>query len=212
MNYELIIFDCDGVLVDSEKIANYVFAEEARKLGATITNEEALETFAGTSLKFCMDYVENQIGKPLPSDFEARYRKKSFEAFKRDLKPVEGIEKVIKNLKIPFCVASNGPKKKVEFNLTNTGLYPYFEGKIFSAYEVKKWKPDPTLFLTAAQFFNANPQNCLVVEDSLSGVKAALNAGMNVLGFAHGKNIKILEAEGVRTFQKMSDLLRVISL
>ena len=151
-----------------------------------------------------------KIGKPLPPDFEAHYRKKSFEAFKRDLKPVEGIELVIKNLHSPFCVASNGPKNKVEFNLTNTGLFPYFEGKIFSAYEVKKWKPNPTLFLTAAEFFNAKPENCLVVEDSLSGVKAGLNAGMNVLGFAHGKNINILESEGVKTFQKMTDLLSFV--
>jgi HAD superfamily hydrolase (TIGR01509 family) len=209
-HWDLIIFDCDGVLVDSEPISNGVFAEMAREYGARITNEEALNLFAGTNLGFCMKYVEKQIGKRLPKDFDQQYRKKSFEAFEKELKPVEGIEMVLKDLKYPFCVASNGPKNKVEFNLSNTNLLSYFNGKIFSAYDLKAWKPDPTLFLTAAKHFNAEPEKCLVIEDSLAGVKAGIAANMTVLSFAHGRNIEILKDAGAKTFQKMEELKDLI--
>lgn len=208
--WDLIIFDCDGILVDSERISNSVFAEMARNHGANLTDEEAIEIFSGTNLGYCIEYVEKQIGKPLPVGFENDYRAKSFEAFEKYLKPVEGVEEVIKRLNVPFCVASNGPKNKVEFNLRNTNLLQYFEGKIFSAHSINAWKPDPTLFLFAAQRFEASPQKCLVIEDSLSGVKAAISAGMTVFAFAHGKNIEILEKAGARTFQRMEELFDMI--
>ena len=214
MSYELIIFDCDGVLVDSEELSNRVFAEEARKLGSKLTDQEAEDYFAGTSLKHCMEYVEKELGKALPKDFEETYRQKSFEAFERELQPVQGIRNVLEQLNIPFCVASNGPASKVEFNLKLTGLFHFFEpvlpsgkNRIFSAYDLNVWKPDPTLFLTAAKTMNTHPSKCLVVEDSPSGVKAGVAAGMMVLGYAKEKQSSTLKEAGARIIFPIGELM-----
>ena len=188
MNYELIIFDCDGVLVDSESISCGVLAEEAQKLGSKLTNEEAVKIFAGTNLKFCKAYIEEEIGKPLPENFDATYRALTRERFAKELQPIEGIHDLVVSLTLPFCVASNAPLAKMNFNLKKVGLFPFFEKNRFSAYEVKAWKPDPTLFLTAAKTMGFEPSKCLVIEDSLSGVKAAVAAGMDVLGYRKEKD------------------------
>ena len=196
MKYELIIFDCDGVLVDSESISCGVLAEEARMLGSQLTNEEARRIFAGTNLKFCFEYIETEIGQPLPSNMETIYREKTRERFAKELQPIEGIHDLVTSLTLPFCVASNAPLAKMNFNLKKVGLFPFFEKNMFSAYEVKAWKPDPTLFLTAAKTMGFEPSKCLVVEDSLSGVKAAVAAGMDVLGYSHDERSKELKNAG----------------
>jgi len=196
MKYELIIFDCDGVLVDSEAISCGVLAEEARKLGSKLTNEEARRIFAGTNLKFCFEYIEAEIGQSLPANMETIYRKKTRERFAKELQPIEGIHELVSNLTLPFCVASNAPLSKMNFNLKKVGLFPFFEKNMFSAYEVKAWKPDPTLFLTAAKTMGFPPEKCLVIEDSLSGVKGAVNAGMDVLGYRHDGRRNDLEEAG----------------
>ena len=206
MKPKFIIFDCDGVLVDTEEISCGVLAEEARKLGADLTNQEAVETFAGTSLSFVTEFIEERLGKKLPEDFEKVYRKRIFEEFEKSLQPIPGIHDVVKKLKLPFCVASNAPINKVEFNLKLVKLYPYFEKNIFSAYEVNAWKPDPTLFLTAAEKNGFHPSECIVVEDSPSGVKAAVNANMKILGFAKGKKAKILEENGATVISRMEEI------
>lgn len=207
MQPKLIIFDCDGVLVDTEAISCGVIAEETRKLGGNLSNQEAVDTFAGTSMQFVKAFLEERLGKSLPENFEATYRKRTFEEFEKNLKPIPGIHQVVQNLKIPFCVASNAPVNKVEFNLKLTKLYPYFENNIFSAYQVKAWKPDPTLFLTAAKTMGFDPSECLVVEDSPSGVKAAITANMKVLGYGHGKKIDILKGHGATVISDMMEVL-----
>jgi len=210
MNYELIIFDCDGVLVDSESISCGVLAEEARRLGSKITNEEAVRIFAGTNLKFCFEYIEKEIGQPLPSNMEATYRTKTRERFAKELQPIDGIHDLIASLTLPFCVASNAPLAKMNFNLKKVGLFPFFEKNMFSAYEVKAWKPDPTLFLTAAKTMGFEPSKCLVVEDSLSGVKAAVAAKMDVLGLSKGERAKYLEEAGATIIKSISEVLHYL--
>ncbi len=185
MQTKFIIFDCDGVLVDTEAISTRVLAEEARKLGAQLSDEEALDIFTGTSYDFVFSFIQKRLGKDLPENFEKIYRDRTFKEFEKNLQPIPNIHKVIQQLKLPFCVASNAPAYKVNFNLKLVNLFPFFEGKIFSAYQVKAWKPDPTLFLTAAKTFGFKPNECLVIEDSPAGVQAAVAGEMRVLGYAN---------------------------
>ena len=210
MKYELIIFDCDGVLVDSEAISCGVLAEEARKLGSKLTNEEARRIFAGTNLKFCFEYIENEIGQALPIDMEKIYREKTRERFAKDLQPIEGIHELVASLTLPYCVASNAPFGKMNFNLKKVGLFPFFEKNMFSAYQVKAWKPDPTLFLTAAKTMGFPPEKCLVVEDSLSGVKAAVAAGMDVLGYRKDERANELKDAGATVITSILDVQKYL--
>lgn len=206
MKPKFIIFDCDGVLVDTEEISCGVLAEEARKLGANLSNQEALETFAGTSYSFVFDFIEKRLGKKLPDNFEELYRKRTFEEFEQKLQPIPGIHDVVKKLQLPFCVASNAPAYKVEFNLKLVKLFPFFENNIFSAYQVNAWKPDPTLFLTAAKKMGFTPSQTMVIEDSPAGVQAAVAANMKVLGFAKGKKAKILKSKGAIVISEMNQI------
>lgn len=206
MEPKFIIFDCDGVLVDTEEISCGVLAEEARILGADLSNQEALETFAGTSYSFVFDFIEKRLGKRLPENFEETYRKRTFEEFEKNLQPIPGIHEVVKNLSLPFCVASNAPIYKVEFNLKLVKLFPFFEKNIFSAYQVNAWKPDPTLFLTAAESNGFLPSETLVIEDSPAGVQAAIAADMKVLGFAKGNKAEILQSKGATIISDMKNI------
>lgn len=207
MQTKFIIFDCDGVLVDTEEISTRVLAEEARKLGAQLSNEEALDTFAGHSYDFVFSLIQEKIETKLPDNFEAIFRERTFKEFEKSLQPIPGIHEVVKKLKIPFCVASNAPAYKVDFNLKIVNLFPFFEGKIFSAYQVNAWKPDPTLFLTAAKTFDFQPEECLVVEDSPAGVQAAIAGGMKVLGYAHNDSkAKKLSKNGATIIRDLNQI------
>lgn len=209
--YKCVIFDCDGVLVDSEPISNRIMAEMANELGANIDTEYALKNFKGNSLEMCFQAIGKLAGQPIPSNFKNEYRRRSFEAFQEEIKPVDGIEEVLQNLKIPFCVASSGPVNKIELNLKLTGLLPYFKDKIFSCYTINKWKPDPAVFLWAAETLDFKPVDCLVVEDSILGVKAAKAGGFDCFGFsAHDYNNE-LEVESTLVFNDMKKLIDLIS-
>ncbi|GAA3616761.1 HAD family hydrolase [Flavivirga amylovorans] len=208
--YKCVIFDCDGVLIDSEAIAVGTMVDMANDLGANIKKEGAVAQFKGKSFSLCMDTISNRIGRALPETFEEDYRVKSFEAFKRDIKPIEGIKKVLENLELPFCTASSGPENKIRLNLGLTGLLPFFEDNIFSCYTIKKWKPDPDVFLWAAETMGFKPSECVVIEDSLSGVQAAKNGGFDVFGFtAHDYNNE-LESEATNVFGSMHELLKML--
>lgn len=210
LKYKCIIFDCDGVLVDSEPIANAVLVEMANDFGANIDLKYAMAHFKGGSMQSCVDKISGLVKEPLPDYFIETYRKRSFEAFKKEVKPVEGVKNVLDNLDIPFCVASSGPVEKIRFNLELTGLLPYFENRIFSCYTINKWKPNPAVFLWAADIMGFKPKDCLIIEDSLTGMKAAKNGGFDVFGFtAHDHNNE-LENLATRTFNDMNDLLRML--
>ena len=210
MKYKCIIFDCDGVLVDSESISNQVIVDLANTQGDNIDLDYAINHYAGTSLRFVKDDVERIIGKKLPSNFDQEYRRITYLKFQTEIQPVQGIQKVLEALTIPFCVASNGPLAKMELNLQVTELYEYFGGNLFSAYEIGKWKPDPALFLHAAEVMGFHPKECVVVEDSMSGIKAAKAGGFDVFGFAHNQNKDEFFKEGATVFSEMKELLSLL--
>jgi HAD superfamily hydrolase (TIGR01509 family) len=204
--YKCIIFDCDGVLVDSESIAIGTLVDMANSLGAKMSIEESIINLKGKSLNLCMGIVESLIEKPLPETFEADYRTNTFKAFKEQIQPIKGIKDVVGNLKIPFCVASSGPENKIRLNLEITGLLSYFENKIFSCYSIQKWKPEPDIFLWAAKTMGFEPHECLVIEDSVSGVKAAKKGGFDVYGYTEHDYKSELIALANKTFDDMSKL------
>ncbi|MCF8067064.1 MAG: HAD-IA family hydrolase [Desulfobacterales bacterium] len=202
----LVIFDCDGVLVDSEPIASRIFCDLVNEAGLAITYEQTVQDFEGISDEDCIKIVEERLGRPLPDNFMDQHDKKLFEAFFNDLKPIEGIHGALNQISIPTCVASSGPHKKMNVSLKITNLKSFFEGKIFSATEVKRGKPHPDLFLYVANKMGVAPDACVVVEDSVFGVRAGIAAGMTVLGYAARTTSDSLSAEGAVTFKKMNNL------
>lgn len=208
--YKCIIFDCDGVLVDSEVLSCQVFVDLANGYGAGIDIDYAMQNFKGGHLSDSIRQVEEIIGKSLPENFETDYRRGSFEVFKNELQPIEGIKKVLDSLEIPFCTASSGPMKKITTNLKTTGLYSYFEGNIFSCYDIEKWKPDPAIYLMAAKTIGFNVKDCLVIEDSMAGVMAAKNGGFDVYGFV-SPNDDSLSENCSKIFHDMDELTSMIN-
>ncbi len=206
MKYKCIIFDCDGVLVDSEHISNQVIVDLANAQGASIDLNYAIKHYAGTSLAFVKNDIEKIIGKKLPSNFDQEYRRISFLKFQTDIRPVKGIREFLDSLEVPFCVASNGPLNKMDLNLRATGLYPFFRGKMFSAYEINAWKPNPKLFLYAAESMGFQPKECVVIEDSLSGIKAAVAGGFDVYGYTDKHHQKVFQNSGAIPFSSMEEL------
>ena len=204
-----IIFDCDGVLVDTEKIGNGILLAMAQEHGFEMELEDAYRYFNGRNLKDCFRHIEEAIHQKLPENFETEYREKSFEAFKTQVKPMEGIVDFIRNiekLKIPYCVASSGPVDKIRLNLEVAGLLDKFEDRIFSSYQIGSWKPEPGIFLHAATVMGFEVKDCIVVEDSKAGVKAGISGGFKVYGFANGFNNDDLEEEGAELFRSYEEL------
>ncbi|AZQ65446.1 HAD family hydrolase [Flammeovirga pectinis] len=186
MKYKCIVFDCDGILVDSETLTMEVFSDLFLEYGWKVSAEEALRLFKGKAFFEIIDYINTVPKIVLPEDFEQIFRQRTFEAFTKNLKAIPGIKIVLDKLvehKIPFCVASNGPMTKMLHNLKATQLLPYFEGKMYSAFEIKKWKPAPDLFLHAVKEMGFNNKDCVVIEDSRSGITAAQNGKLDVIGY-----------------------------
>jgi HAD superfamily hydrolase (TIGR01509 family) len=202
----LIVFDCDGVLVDSEPSANRVFAEALSELGLALDYDEVCATFVGLSMSGCIEIVEERLGRRVPSEFAANVRERTLEAFRQELHPVPGVREVVDGLDRPYCVASSGELEKMRFTLGMTGLLSSFEGRMFSASQVPRGKPHPDLFLFAAREMSAAPETCIVVEDSVPGVLAARAAEMPVLGFAARSDPERLSCAGARVFRQMHEL------
>ncbi len=179
----LLIFDCDGVLVDSEMIASRVLAGHLSAHGYPVTAKQCREKFTGKWMTDIVNFVRGE-GVDLPDDFIDALKIKDVEAFKHELKPMPGVLEVVRELRHDRCVASSGPIVKMETTLGISGLLPYFKPHLFSAGMVKQGKPAPDLFLYAANAMSRSPEDCLVIEDSTAGVTAAKRAGMRVLGFA----------------------------
>jgi len=209
-----IIFDCDGVLVDSEVIGVRVLLDMASQYGVSMDLQEAVEEFSGIHLKEGIKKLQTMASSPFPEDFEQAFRARSYEVFKTEMHPVKGIKEILDNLKVPFCVASSGPMEKMKLNLTITGLIKYFEeGKrIFSGYEINSWKPDPGIFLHAAKMMGFPPSECVVIEDSKAGVIAAHRGGIRVYGYAKPFNGEELRKEGAIVFYDMQELPALLSL
>jgi len=208
---ELVIFDCDGVLVDSEPLSVGVDAEVLAELGMPLSEQEIVDRFVGRSPAVMRQAIERHLGHPLPDDWIARTRSRYTEAFERALEPIDGIEEALDAISAETCVASSSEPDELAFKLKLTGLYERFAGRIFSASEVRNGKPAPDLFLLAAERMGVAPGACAVVEDSQYGVQAARAAGMGVFGYAGSVTpARMLEGPGTTVFDDMRDLPRLL--
>lgn len=209
----LLIFDCDGVLVDSEPIANSVMTRFLREEGLSIDLDQVIERFVGRSMPSCVDEIEALLGRPLAPDWVDRLQAETFERFREELRPVRGVHDVIRaaaELGWHDCVASSGEHEKLTLTLSLTGLLDHFRGRIFSASEVLNGKPAPDLFLHAAGSMGVPAGACTVVEDSEPGVRAALAAGMRAFGYTAGDTdrARTFAALGATPVGDMTDLAR----
>jgi len=185
--HDLVIFDNDGVLVDSEPISNRLLAAYLTELGHPTSYEDSLRDYMGSAMHRVHDLVEERSGLRLPADFDDVFHARVFAAFERELKPVVGAVEVLEKLAVdgvPYCVASSGSHERIRVGHRTTGLDRWFDdSRIFSAEDVGRGKPAPDLFLYAAERMGVEPKRCVVVEDSPLGVRAAVAAGMDVYGF-----------------------------
>ena len=192
----MVIFDCDGVLVDSERLTHQVVVDMLAEHGVALGFDEAVDRFIGMSMANGLVQLKALLGGTLPDDFLPEMGRRTRAAFRAGLTAVPGVEAVLDGLQRPFCVASNGNHAKVNFTLGHTGLLPRFTGRIFTADDVAHPKPAPDLFLLAARTLGALPAHTTVVEDTPTGVAAARAAGMRVIGFAAMTPAPRLQAAG----------------
>ena len=195
---DLILFDCDGVLVDSEIVSFEVEAEALAEHGIDVTAHDLLGRFLGTSSAAMFATLEREQGVSLPAGFAERTLQRCLTAFDGRLRPIPGIADLLTGLPGPRCVASSSDPPRIRHCLALTGILHHFEPHIFSATQVARGKPAPDLFLFAAGQMGARPERCLVIEDSVAGVTAARAAGMTVLGFTGGGHCLDGHAERLR--------------
>ncbi len=207
----LVIFDCDGVLVDTERIAVRIDVAVLAQLGWPMSEAEVVERFMGRSDEEMTVEIEKHLGRKLPATWEEPFRHLYRQAFAAELEPVPGVLEALDAIAVPTCVASSGTHEKMRFTLGLTGLYERFAGRIFSASEVARGKPAPDLFLHAARRMGVAPARCAVVEDSRYGVEAARAAGMRAFGYAGGLAPKgSLAGPHTIVFDDMRDLPRLL--
>jgi HAD superfamily hydrolase (TIGR01509 family) len=213
-SFDLIIFDCDGVLVDSERVANEVFARVLDEVcGLKFTLDDMFDTFVGHSRAQCLQKIEAMIGEPPPAELDLRYQRDIDDALKQTVQAIDGIESVLQRLSLPYCVASSGSHDKMKMTLGKTNLMRFFEGNIFSTSDVERGKPHPDIYLHAARTMGVeDPARCVVVEDSPIGITGAVAAGMQVFGFAELMPAERLHQAGAhRVFERMHDLPDLIA-
>ena len=211
----LVIFDCDGVLVDSEPIAARLTAEAVSELGWSMSAELAKAEFLGDTFSNIIRRIEEKLGRAVPADWPARSQANLLAAFERELTPVPGVRTAIDELVAAgatLAVASQGTHEKMQLTLRVTGLLPFFEGRIFSATQVSRPKPAPDLFLLAADTLGFSPRETLVIEDSTRGVKAALAAGMRVLGYTASVGREAIIAAGAEPVDDLSQVPALLGL
>jgi HAD superfamily hydrolase (TIGR01509 family) len=208
---DLVIFDCDGVLVDSEVLSCQCLSEALGEYGVELGIEQVLQLFLGKSAAAVTLYWR-QRGQPLPETFLPELKSRVRERFRRSLQPIPGIGPVLSSLRTPFCVASSSDLDRVALSLVLTGLAPHFGDRLYTSQMVPRGKPAPDLFLYAAAQMKTAPMRTLVVEDSVSGVAAAKAAGMTVWGFVGGSHYRfhdgrnmLCDAGADRVFERMAD-------
>jgi len=211
-NFDLVIFDCDGVLVDSEVISCRAHAETLTRHGYPITADQVLDRFLGMSDREARLTIESELGRALPADFETQMKQAALRYYAHDLRNIPHIDETIAAIDLPKCVASSGTPEKIRHGLETAGLYHLLAPNIFSATQVRNGKPAPDLFLFAASQMATAPGRCVVIEDSVPGITGARAAGMTVLGFHGGSHCRpgyedILRAAGAAaTFDDMREL------
>lgn len=204
--FELVIFDCDGVLVDSERITNTVFAQMLNEQGLSVTLDDMFRDFVGRSMPQCLAIIEKRLCRPVPEEFIEQYEIRIKRALRNELRPVRGIKDALRAIDIRKCVASSGSHEKIRTTLGLTGLLSQFDGAIFSVSDVQIPKPHPDVFLHAAKSMECSPAKTAVVEDTVLGVQAGIDAGMTVFGYAEITSPQPLADAGATVFQDMRDL------
>ena len=206
MRYNLVIFDCDGTLVDSEPVTMKLIAQMMLEMGVSKEPSELYDMFAGKNMSFITDFVESQIGLFDKISFEQDYRKRCVTMFEQELLPIPGVKNLVQSLQVPTCVASNGPHEKMDITLAVTGLDRSFtKDRIFSAYDIQKWKPDPALINYVLDKMNCRAQDAVLIEDTMSGIQAGLNANVDTLAY-NPHQIEEISQCGVMNFASMEDI------
>lgn len=213
----LVIFDCDGVLVDTEPVGGRVFADAVIELGYPASFDECLRTFRGRSMVSAVEIIEARIGRAVPAGWADEMWRRTELAFADGVAPIAGVAGVISYIHkrgIPFCLASSGEMSFIHRNLKSAGLFDFFTGRMFNAAMVARGKPAPDLFLHAAARMGHAPETCLVIEDSVPGVQAGVAAGMHVVGYAGDPmtDAAALKSEGARVVYDMSALPGLLQL
>jgi len=213
MSFDLVIFDCDGVVVDSERIGNRVFRRFLADLGLRFSEAQVYERFLGRALADSLKIIEELLGRPVPAELVDRYKQTRDDTLRAEVEAVNGVREVLQDLDTPYCIASSGDHDKMRATLGATGLLPLFEGRIFSATDVPNAKPAPDVFLLAASSMRAAPARTAVVEDTVGGITAACAAGMTAFGFAGlTPASKLIDAGASATFGDMRELRALLGL
>jgi len=210
---ELVIFDCDGVLVDSEPTANLILTRALNREGLNVGRPGVARKTRGLSMTSVVTWAEDQLGRSLPDDFLDQVQLETFAAFRQNLRAMPGVDvavKAVKALGYQICVASSGEHEKMNLTLGQTGLVDLFDGRLFSATEVARGKPDPDLFLYAARKMGTVPENTAVIEDSLPGLLAALHAGMRPFMYVPRGDGEPMFWDSATVFRRMSELPELI--
>jgi HAD superfamily hydrolase (TIGR01509 family) len=214
---DLVIFDCDGVLIDSEAIVCRVESEALAELGYRLDVDSFIERFVGRAAKESRALIEAELGRPLPASFAAEASRRVAAAFARELRAIDGVAAALAALDLPKCVASSSLPERLAYTLGLTGLAPWFGGNVFSTALVARGKPAPDIYLHAAAAMAALAERCLVIEDSVPGIAGAKAAGMTAFGFVGGSHCRPgladrLSAAGADlVFAAMTDLPRLVA-
>ncbi len=210
--FDAVIFDCDGVLIDSEPIYNRILAELLMENGVSTTTEECIDRYIGMDLNRCIELVNMAFNTTLPPTFVSDYKTRSFESFQTGLVCMPGIEELIQSMTLPLAVASSSGHDELRFTLDLVGLYQRFDGRIFSVDDVERGKPHPDVYFYAAEQLNVDPTRCAVIEDSVNGAKAGIAAGMTVYGYASLTDGDLLRKTGAHVFKHMRELHTLLKL
>ncbi len=217
MAVDALIFDCDGVLIDSEVVVCRIAAEELTRLGYTISTEVVIARFAGRPEHEMRAEIESDWGHPIPKSYRENVNARTYKAYQTDLRIMPGIKDALDKITLPVCVASSSFPEKLRLGLQTVGLYDHFMPNVISATLVAHGKPKPDVFLFAAGWLKTSPLRCLVIEDSIPGVIAARSAGMRVLGFTGGGHCgpghaeKLTEAGASAVFNDMRELPSLVA-
>ena len=212
---DALIFDCDGTLVDSEQLSAELLARLLDERGVRTTVDAILPIYRGERLQDVVEHLGRLYPQVAPADFLAEYRQRSLPWLRARLQPMPGAVELVRRLRVAKCVASNGPREKIETSLDCAGLLDDFRGRVISAYEVGAWKPDPELIRHAARRMGVAPERCLVVDDSLPGLRAGLAAGVRVVGFGEldfsGLSGAFERARDMRELERLLDSLGLLA-
>lgn len=212
MPVSAVLFDCDGVLVDSEPLSKGLLIEMLAELGIRDEVGQLLVSFSGRRMSDCLDDIACRVGKVFPTDFQQRYRQREYALLAEKVRPIPGIRQALDTLQQPCAVGSNGPMVKIRTTLNATGLLPYFGTHVYSAYDLGSHKPEPDLYLHAAQRLGIAAGECVVVEDSVPGAMAGVAAGMRVVGYGeHRAALEAIGAIGLSDMAQLPELLATLA-